>query len=331
MNINKKGTVLHFLDSEFWVKMISEEKLSIILPAYNEEAAIRRVVERIRAMKPLAEIIVVDDGSGDRTAEEALAAGARVVRHPYNKGNGAAVKSGIRAARGEVVLMLDADGQHSPEDINRLLEHIGPYDLVVGARDFSSQAGVHRGFANWAYNSLASYLVEMKIPDLTSGFRCFKREKVMEFIHLLPNGYSYPTTTTMSFMKSGYNVKFVPIKAHKRAKGSKSKIRIFRDGVKFINIILKIITLFNPIKIFLPIAAFWLLMGLVYGIGNVVLRGNIPNGSVLLISMGVIFFLFGLISEQIAALRFERIAQYDERIPDRPPAAREEVGASREQ
>ncbi len=296
--------------------MIAEDKLTIVIPAYNEAASIGRVVARTRATKPHCDIVVVDDGSTDQTAIEAANAGARVVRHPYNKGNGAAVKSGIRAARGEVVLLLDADGQHSPEDIDRLLEHIGDYDLVVGARDFSSQAGAHRGFANWAYSTLAGYLVEMKIPDLTSGFRCFKRDKVLEFIHLLPNGYSYPTTTTMSFIKSGYNVKFVPIKAHRRQKGSKSKIRIWRDGIKFVNIILKMITLYNPIKMFLPLALIWFVAGFTYGLVNVFLNGKIPNGSVLLISMSLLIFLFGLISEQIASLRFERTGLKDNSPPE---------------
>jgi len=296
--------------------MIADDKLTIVIPAYNEATSIGRVVTRTRATKPLCDIVVVDDGSTDQTAIEAANAGARVVHHPYNKGNGAAVKSGIRAARGEVVLLLDADGQHSPEDIDRLLEHIGPYDLVVGARDFSSQAGAHRGFANWAYSTLAGYLVEMKIPDLTSGFRCFKRDKVMEFIHLLPNGYSYPTTTTMSFIKSGYNVKFVPIKVHRRQKGSKSKIRIWRDGIKFVNIILKMITLYNPIKMFLPLALIWFVAGFAYGVVNVVLNGKIPNGAVLLISMSLLIFLFGLISEQIASLRFERTGLKDNSPPE---------------
>lgn len=292
--------------------MISEDKLTIVIPAYNEEKSIARVVERTRAMKPLCEVVVVDDGSTDRTSEEAIRAGARVVRHPYNKGNGAAVKTGIRAARGEVVLLLDADGQHPPEDIDRLLQHIGEYDLVVGART-AGQAGLHRGFANWVYNSLASYLVESKIPDLTSGFRCFKRDKVLEFIHLLPNGYSYPTTTTMCFIKSGYNVQFVPIVAHKRV--GKSKLKIWRDGIKFFTIIFKIITLFNPIKIFLPVALVWFLAGLIYGISNVILKGNIPNGAALLISVSVIIFLSGLISEQIASLRFERISVANQSQP----------------
>lgn len=286
--------------------MIANEQLTIVIPAYNEAAVIGQVVARTRATKPGCEIIVVDDGSDDGTGLVAQQAGARVVRHPYNKGNGAAVKTGIRAAHGEYVLLLDADGQHSPEDIDHLLEHLGPYDLVVGARTPASESDRHRDLANWAFNSLASYLVEMKIPDLTSGFRCFRRDKVMEFIHLLPNGYSYPTTTTMSFIKTGYNVKHVPIVAKRRV--GKSKIKPLRDGTKFVTIILRMITLFNPIKIFMPLALVWFLMGAGYGILNVIVAKDhhIPNGAVLLISISVLIFLSGLISEQIAALRFER-------------------------
>jgi glycosyltransferase involved in cell wall biosynthesis len=285
--------------------MIADNKLTIIIPAYNEEAVIGGVVARTRAAKPNCEILVVDDGSTDQTAVVAMQAGAKVVRHPYNKGNGAAVKTGIRVARGEVILLLDADGQHSPENIDRLLEYIGPYDLVVGARTNDSATHKHRNLGNWVFRTLASYLVEMKIPDPTSGFRCFKRDKVMDFIHLLPNQYSYPTTTTMSFIKAGYNVKHVPIKFEKR-QGGKSHIRPLRDGLKFITIILKMITLFNPIKIFMPLAGVWFVTGVVYGLLNFFLNGKIPNGAVLLISVSVLIFLVGLISEQIAALRFER-------------------------
>lgn len=286
--------------------MISDDKLTIVIPAYNEEANIRMVVGRVKAMKPHCEVIVVDDGSMDRTSVEAEAAGARVIRHPYNKGNGASVKTGIRAARGEYILLLDADGQHAPEDLDRLLEHLGPYDLVVGARTRDSDSAKSRDLGNWVFRTLASYLVEMKVPDPTSGFRCFKRDKVMDFIHLLPNQYSYPTTTTMSFIKAGYNVKHVDIKAHKR-QGGKSHIRPIRDGVKFITIILRMITLFNPIKIFMPLALIWFLLGAGYGLVNFFFaNGKIPNGAVLLISISVLIFLCGLISEQIAALRFER-------------------------
>jgi glycosyltransferase involved in cell wall biosynthesis len=286
--------------------MVLDDKLSIVIPAYNEEANIRMVVSRVKAMKPTSEIIVIDDGSQDRTLQEAEAAGARVIRHPYNKGNGASVKTGIRAAKGDYILLLDADGQHAPEDLDRLLEHMGPYDLVVGARTRESDSGKFRDFGNWVFSKLASYLVEMKVDDPTSGFRCFKRDKVMDFIHLLPNQYSYPTTTTMSFIKAGYNVKHIPIVAHRR-QGGKSHLRPIRDGVKFVTIILRMITLFNPIKIFMPLAALWFLLGVIYGLINFFFaNGKIPNGAVLLISVSVLIFLTGLISEQIAALRFER-------------------------
>jgi glycosyltransferase involved in cell wall biosynthesis len=296
--------------------MIEDSKLTIVIPAYNEEEVIGRVVARTRATKPECEIIVVDDGSTDRTSVVAEQAGARVVRHPYNKGNGASVKTGIRAARGEVILLLDADGQHSPEEIDRLLEYIGPFDLVVGSRTRESDTEKFRDFGNWVFSRLASYLVEMKVPDPTSGFRCFKRDKVMEFIHLLPNQYSYPTTTTMSFIKAGYNVKHVPIKFERR-QGGKSHLRPWRDGVKFITIILKMITLFNPIKVFLPLAFGWFVLGAVYGLLNFGLNGKIPNGAALLISVSVLIFLTGLISEQIAALRFERSGLRDLSAP--PP------------
>jgi len=294
--------------------MIPNEQLTIVIPAYNEAAVIGHVIKRTRATKPGCEILVVDDGSNDGTGLVAQQAGARVVRHPYNKGNGAAVKTGIRAAHGDYVLLLDADGQHSPEDIDRLLEYLGPYDLVVGARTSASDSARHRDFANWAFNKLASYLVEMKIPDLTSGFRCFKRDKVLEFLHLLPNGFSYPTTTTMSFIKSGYNVKFVPIIASKRV--GKSKIKPLRDGTKFITIILRMITLYNPIKVFLPLATIWFVAGAIYGLLNVIIAKDhhIPNGAVLLISVSVLIFLFSLISEQIAALRFERTGRQESGI-----------------
>ncbi|MGI8588792.1 MAG: glycosyltransferase family 2 protein [Chloroflexia bacterium] len=279
--------------------------LSVIIPAYNEGEAIGSVLEKIRRLKPAAEVIVVDDGSSDNTAEAALAHGARVVRHPYNKGNGAAVKSGLRAAGGEVVLLLDADGQHQPEDIERVLAGIGEYDLVVGARTMGTSRGLLRDLGNAFFNRLASYLVGRDIPDLTSGFRAMRHPLIMEFIHLLPNGYSYPTTSTLSFIKAGYNVQFVPIRARKAS--GKSQIKLVRDGTKFIVIILRIVTLFSPMKVFLPLSALIFLLGLSYGIWNFALHAShrIPNGVVLLLMSSVFVFLFGLISEQIAAMRFE--------------------------
>jgi glycosyltransferase involved in cell wall biosynthesis len=277
--------------------------VSVIIPAYNEADVIGGVVSSLAASSAWHEIIVVDDGSSDDTAARAAAAGAAVVRHPYNKGNGAAVKSGIRQATGEFILILDGDGQHPPEDAQRLAARLGEYDLVVGARATSSQATHLRRFGNGALNSFASYLTGRTIPDLTSGFRGARRECLREFIHLLPNGFSAPTTTTLAFIKAGYNVTFEPVEARSRV--GQSKIRLASDGAKFFMIILKIVTIFSPLRVFVPLASATILTGLGYGLWNVVAHARIPNGAVLLILFGVIVFLVGLVSEQISALRFE--------------------------
>jgi glycosyltransferase involved in cell wall biosynthesis len=277
--------------------------VSIVIPAYNEGQIIGEVVAALAAAAAWREIIVVDDGSRDDTASNAQKAGASVVRHPYNKGNGAAVKSGIRRATGQYVLIVDGDGQHRPEDAQRLIAQLGEYDLVVGARSRETQATQARRFGNGALNWLASYLTGQEIPDLTSGFRAARREYLREFLHLLPNGFSTPTTTTLAFIKAGYNVLFVPVEARSRV--GHSKIRLARDGAKFFVIILKIVTLFSPLRVFLPLSAFAFAIGGLYGIWNVVVYSRIPNGSVLLILFAVVVFLVGLVSEQISALRFE--------------------------
>ena len=283
--------------------MADASAVSIVIPAYNEADAIAPIVSLLRSTAPWHEIIVVDDGSADATSAQAALAGARVVRHPYNKGNGAAVKSGIRAATGEFVLVIDGDGQHGPEDALRIVDRLGEYDLVIGARSVQTQATHARRFGNAALNGLASYLTGREIPDLTSGFRAARREHLREFLHLLPNGFSTPTTTTLAFIKAGYNVAFEPIEA--RARVGQSKIRFARDGAKFLMIILKIVTLFSPLRVFLPISLASFLLGLGYLIVNLVTHAKIPNGAVLLILFSVIVFLVGLVSEQIAALRFE--------------------------
>jgi glycosyltransferase involved in cell wall biosynthesis len=277
--------------------------VSVVIPAYNEGPAISSVVGALAAAAAWREIIVVDDGSRDDTASQAQKAGASVVRHPYNKGNGAAVKSGIRRATGQYVLIVDGDGQHRPQDAQRLLARLGEYDLVIGARSRTTQATQARRFGNGALNQLASYLTGREIPDLTSGFRAARREYLREFLHLLPNGFSTPTTTTLAFIKAGYNVTFEPIEARPRV--GHSKIRLARDGAKFFMIILKIVTLFSPLRVFVPLAAFAFVVGAVYGIWNVIVYSRIPNGSVLLILFAVVVFLVGLVSEQISALRFE--------------------------
>jgi len=244
------------------------------------------------------EVLVVDDASTDRTAERAEAAGARVVRHPYNKGNGAAVKTGVREARAEVVLFMDGDGQHDPADMPRLAAPVGVYDMVIGARAAADQAPV-RALGNAVFNRLASWLTGRPIADLTSGFRAARRDRMLEVLPLLPNGFSYPTTSCLAFLKAGHNVSFVSVTA--RTGTGRSKVRVARDGVRFLLIILKIVTLYSPLKVFFPLSAVSLLLGLAYGVWNVVRFGKIPMGSALLIQLAVVVFLFGLISEQIAA------------------------------
>lgn len=269
----------------------------------DEAAAIGDVVSRLHAAASWREIVVVDDGSSDATAERAGAAGARVIRHPYNKGNGAAVKTGIRSATGEFVLIVDADGQHSPDDARRLAARLGEYDLVVGARAPSTQATLGRRTGNALLNALAGYLTGRPIPDLTSGFRGARRECLREFLHLLPNGFSTPTTTTLAFIRAGYNVAFEPVDARPRA--GQSKIRFARDGASFFLILLKIVTLFSPLRIFVPVSVLAFVVGVAYGLGNFVLNGRIPNGAVVLILFAVIVFLVGLVSEQVSSLRVD--------------------------
>ena len=279
------------------------EATSIVIPAFNEAASIGSVVRGLTAAARWREIIVVDDGSTDDTGAQAAAAGARVVRHPYNKGNGAAVKTGIRQATGAFVLIADADGQHRPSDAAGLVTHLDAYDLVVGARAPGTQANSARRLGNAVLNGMASYLTERRIPDLTSGFRAARRECLLEFLHLLPNGFSTPTTTTLAFIKAGYNVAFEPVEARTRV--GQSKIRFARDGAKFLIIILKIVTLFSPLRIFLPISLASFTVGAAYAVWTIATQQHVTNSSVLLILFAVGVFLVGLVSEQISALRFE--------------------------
>lgn len=275
---------------------------SIIIPAYNEADIIKEVVRGLIKVKTLDdEILVIDDGSTDKTGEIAQAAGAEVISHPYNVGNGAAIKAGLRNAKGDIIITMDADGQHDPADIPRLLEYIDKYDMVVGARSKGQGA---RGIANKVYNVLASYVTGRKVEDLTSGFRAIKADVAKRYIYLLPNGFSYPTTITLALMKSGHSVKYVPIEARRRI--GKSKIRPVRDGIKFLNIILKIATLFSPFKIFLPVSGFFFVGGLTYYWYAYLTGTRFPNLPVFMIISGVIIFMMGLIAEQIAALRLDR-------------------------
>jgi glycosyltransferase involved in cell wall biosynthesis len=283
--------------------MADPSATSVIVPALDEETAVAEVVAALHQAARWHEIIVVDDGSTDGTAVQATRAGARVIRHPYNKGNGAAVKTGIREASGEWILILDGDGQHQAADAVRLVSALGEYDLVVGARASHTQATAMRRVGNDLLNALAGYLAEREIPDLTSGFRAARRASVLEFLHLLPNGFSTPTTTTLAFLRAGYNVRFEPVDARQRT--GPSKIRLASDGAKFFLILLKVITIFSPLKIFVPISAAAFLLGVVYGVWTVIQNSRIPNGAVLLLMFAVVVFLVGLVSEQIATLRFQ--------------------------
>ena len=279
------------------------EATTIVIPAFNEAASIGAVVRGLSASAAWQEILVVDDGSTDDTWREAAAAGARVIRHPYNTGNGASVKSGIRNATGTFVLIADADGQHPPADAARLVAHLAHYDLVVGARSAHTQASLARRAGNATLNRLASFLTEQPIPDLTSGFRAARRDALVEFLHLLPNGFSTPTTTTLAFIKAGYSVRFEPIDAAQR--DGVSKIRLGSDGFQFFLILLKVITIFSPLRLFVPISLAAFVVGAGYALWTIVTQSHVTNSSVLLIVLSVVFLLVGLVSEQIASLRFE--------------------------
>jgi glycosyltransferase involved in cell wall biosynthesis len=280
--------------------------LSIIIPAKNESVAIGDVVRTARSEYPGAEIIVVDDGSTDDTASTAEKAGADVIRHPESLGNGASVKSGARAAQGEILVFLDGDGQHDPRDIGKLLTKLDQgFDMAVGARDSSSHASFARLFANATYNMLASRLSGRKIHDLTSGFRAARANLFKKFLYLLPNGFSYPTTITMAFLRSGYPICYEPIKVTRR-NGNSSHIRPVHDGIRFFAIIFKIATLYAPLKIFLPVSGAFFLTGLSYYAYTYITYGRFTNMSLLVISASVIIFLIGLISEQITALTYSK-------------------------
>ncbi len=279
--------------------------LSIVIPAKNEAATIGTVVTTARASFPDAEIIVVDDGSTDDTVDVARGASAFVVQHPESLGNGAAVKTGARTATGDIIALMDGDGQHDPTELASLLEKLDQgYHMAVGARDTGSHANMGRLFANGVYNGIASLLTGRRIPDLTSGFRAARASLFKEFLYLLPNGFSYPTTITMAFFRSGYPVCYVPIKAAKRV--GKSHIRPIHDGVRFMAIIFKVATLYSPLKIFLPISALFFMTGVGYYVYTYVTVGRFTNMSMLIISAAVIMFLIGLISEQITALTYKR-------------------------
>ncbi|BCX80677.1 dolichol-phosphate hexosyltransferase [Methylomarinovum caldicuralii] len=279
--------------------------ISVVLPAKNEAAALPDLIPRIRRVVPEAEIVVVDDGSDDGTGDIARSLGARVVRHPYSMGNGAAVKAGARAARGKILVFMDADGQHDPDDIPRLLEKFRQgFKMVVGARHPSSQASWLRRLANHFYNRLASAMTGHRIEDLTSGFRAADAAAFRKFLYLLPNGFSYPTTSTMAFLRAGFPVAYVPIHAGKRADNSRSHIRLLRDGLRFFVIILKIGALFSPMRLFLPVSGVIFLLGAGYYGYTFYMWHKLTNMSVILFLGSLFVFMMGIVSEQISSLHY---------------------------
>lgn len=283
-----------------------ETHLSVIIPARNEAHGLKQLLPALKSKLPDAEILVINDGSTDDTALIARNHGARVIDHPYPMGNGAAIKNGARAAKHELLLFMDADGQHRPEDIPRLLDKLDEgYDMVVGARSRSSQAGAHRAVANDFFSMFASWMVSQKIEDLTSGFRVVRAGKFRKFLYLLPNGFSYPTTITMSFFRAGFSVAYVSIHAPRRS--GRSHIRPIRDGLRFLMIIIKVGTLYSPQRLFLPVSAGFFLIGLGYYAYTYLHAGRLTNMSALLFISAILTFLIGIVSEQISALHYKDI------------------------
>jgi glycosyltransferase involved in cell wall biosynthesis len=285
------------------ITLTDRVRVSVVIPAYNEEAIIGDILSRVHQVEAVDEVIVVDDGSTDGTANLVVTfPKVRLVRHPYNIGNGAAIKSGLRAVTGDVAVLMDADGQHPPEEIPTLLARIADYDMVVGARNTASDAQLYRTLANRLFNLYASYIVGYYVPDLTSGFRALRTPIARKFLYLLPNGYSYPTTLTICLFRAGYAVRYEPFRSPARM--GKSKVRPLRDGIRFLLTLTRLAVFFVPLKIFLPLSIAFILTGGGYTIGRLVLVSRFSGFGGLVTMIGVIIFMIGLVSEQIALLRY---------------------------
>lgn len=296
--------------------MADRYDVSVIIPVFNEAQNLGQLLDQLRSLDLRSvEVIVVDDGSTDGSGEIAAKRGVRLIRHPYNIGNGAAIKNGIRAARGRLLVLMDGDGQHQPEDIPKLLADLGRYHMVVGARAKGSRLRFHRYVANILYNVFASYVTNFKVADLTSGFRALSRKDALKFLDLLPNTFSSPSTLTLAFLRSGLTVRYVPIQTLYRS--GQSKISLVADGIRFLLIITKIATLFSPFRVFLPVSAFFFLTGIGYYLYTYITEGRFTNMAVFLLTTAVIIFMMGLVSEQIALLRMEQRSSHPSQSSDR--------------
>jgi len=276
-------------------------KISVIIPAYNEEKSIGQVLAGLKKLEKDYEVIVVDDGSEDNTYSIAKDSGVKAIRHPYNKGYGAAIKTGVRAAVSDVIFLMDADTQHNPEDIPRLCEYLDDFDMIVGERARGSNAPLERRFGKWALRRVAIFLARMDIPDLNSGFRAIKKDIMLKFIHILPDTFSLSTTITLAVIKGGYNVKYVPIKTEKRV--GRSSLNIFRDGYRSLLLILSTIALFDPLRVFAPLAVLLFVPGFIYTAYQLILFHNVPDSGILLVISGMLIFFFGILAEQISQMR----------------------------
>jgi glycosyltransferase involved in cell wall biosynthesis len=283
-----------------------EQDITVVIPAFNEQRAISGVIRGVKSALPHSSVLVIDDGSTDSTALEAKNAGARVISHPINKGNGACVKTALRSISGGIVAIIDGDGQHDPSELPGLIKELDRFDMVVGARSFSYGEGSgFRNMGNLIFRNLATFLAEQEVPDLTSGFRAFKHGVAKRFMHVYPNGYSFPSTSTLCFITAGYNVTFKPIKVRPRHKGTHSKLRPLRDGFRFLTFIMRIISMANPNKIFFPVGLVLALMGIGLTIRNLILFHQFSSGAVLFLAGGVNIIFFGLILDQFANLRLQ--------------------------
>ncbi len=282
--------------------MEKRPEISIIVPAYNEEESINKVIDDLKKLPDNYEVIIVDDGSTDRTFELTQSTGIRVIRHLHNRGYGAALKTGIRNAKADIVLFFDADGQHNHEDIERIVNEMGHYDMVVGARSKQSHKSHLREPGKKLLSAVANYLAETKIPDLNSGFRAVKKDVLLKFMHILPNTFSFTTTLTLAVLKDGYEAHYVPIKTVKRL--GKSSVRL-KDGFRTLILILRIIMLFDPLKVFLIPSLLTLSSGFIFIVYTVITQHRVWKSGLLLIFSGILIFFFGLLADQVANIRRE--------------------------